>query len=85
MGTKFTDPWSLTHFAWGYLFSKSNFLNPFTFLIGHTIFEIWENSSTGIAWFQKMGWPRYLGDNFTNSLGDTFWAMAGFYFGEIYG
>ena len=83
MGEAFTDPWSLTHAGWGFIAAKSGLFNWFTFLLAHTIFEIWENSEHGIQWFQDMGFPRYEGDTLLNSLGDTVWAMFGFWVGEM--
>ena len=83
MGTKFFDGWSFTHFACGFVASKTGLFNAFSFLIVHTIFEIWENTGAGNKFFQERGFPRYEGDKLVNSLGDTFFAMLGFFAGEF--
>lgn len=79
------DKWSVVHFISGFVASKTGFFTPFTFLITHTIFEIWENSQHGITTFQNLGSAKYSGDTWSNFLGDTASAMLGFYAGEMYG
>ena len=82
VGQKFLDAWSFAHGAGGFLAAKSGILTPFSFLLAHTLFELWENSEQGVQWFQNQGYPRYEGDTLTNSLGDTFFAMWGYWEGE---
>ena len=82
MGLVFFDGWSITHFLWGYAAAKTQLFTPITFLLAHTIFEIWENTPEGIQWFQDYGFPRYKGDTLNNTLGDTFFAMLGFFSGR---
>ena len=77
------DNWSFVHFASGFIASKTNFFSPITWLIAHTIFEIWENSEHGITTFQNLGSAKYSGDSKENFIGDTIAAMLGFFIGDL--
>lgn len=77
------DNWSFVHFASGFIASKTNFFSPITWLIAHTIFEIWENSEHGITTFQNLGSAKYAGDSKENFIGDTIAAMLGFFIGDL--
>ena len=77
------DNWYFVHFASGFIASKTNFFSPITWLIAHTIFEIWENSEHGITTFQNLGSAKYAGDSKENFIGDTIAAMLGFFIGDL--
>lgn len=75
MGLRFLDQYSLLHFATGivaYFFGIS-FTN---WMIMHTIFELLENTETGMSLINRyVGtlWPggKPYADAFINSVGDT--------------
>lgn len=80
MGTKLFDQYSLIHFAVGVIvyFYRVPFL---IWLLLHSLFEIVENSETGmyvIGNYIKI-WPRGKprADAFINSIGDTISAVLG--------
>lgn len=77
------DYWSFVHFSSGFIASKTKLFTPITWLIAHTIFEIWENSEHGITTFQNLGSAKYSGDTRQNFIGDTFAAMLGFFMGDF--
>ena len=82
MGEELIDGWSFVHFGIGYVAAKTNYFSAFSFLVAHTIFELWENSEAGVQWYQDNGFPRYKGDALLNTHGDTVWAMLGYFAGE---
>jgi hypothetical protein len=85
-------PFTLVHFATGYVARKMGI--PLSIWITiHIIFELWENSKNGIAFFSKkdallheltgIRWETYSGDSLPNSLFDTLvsvwgWMIADF-------
>lgn len=83
MGTQLFDQFTLLHFSFGviaYFFG----INWWVWLLIHTIFEIIENSSQGIAFNNKylhFFWPggKPGPDTFTNSVGDTIGTMMGWF------
>lgn len=80
MGKYFADQYSLLHFAVGIIAYFWNI--PFNvFLALHIIFEIVENTKSGvhvIDTYIKI-WPggKLKSDTVINSIGDTFFAMIG--------
>ena len=67
-------------------------------LLLHTLFEVWENSKSGIGFYQKedayiqdllarrginLKWPKYEGDSLANSLVDTAAAAVGWGVGRM--
>lgn len=81
MGRYFTDQFSLLHFSVGvvaYFFGIPLIL----FIILHTIFEITENTKTGIHIINKYFtfWPggKPEADTLLNSFGDTIYSILGF-------
>lgn len=84
---QFSDWYSLLHVIFGMaLFVFADRLRPgwriggklLAVLLGHTIWEIVENTPLVIAIFSDAaGAPAYAGDSILNSLGDTAYAMSG--------
>jgi hypothetical protein len=81
MGEYFTDQFSLLHFSVGvvaYFFGIPLIL----FIILHTIFEIVENTKTGMYIINKYFtfWPggKPSPDTLLNSFGDTVYSIIGF-------
>lgn len=80
MGTKFTDKYSLLHFATGIVAFYWNIgLNMWIFL--HILFEYVENTTSGMFIINKYitYWPggKNFADSITNSIGDTIYAILG--------
>jgi hypothetical protein len=80
MGLLFADQYSLLHFSVGVVayFWGIDFV---TFFVLHSIFEVLENTQTGIFLIQHVPvWPgkKLHSDSTLNILGDTFFALAGF-------
>lgn len=82
MGLYFTDQYSLLHFATGIIMYFWKF-TALTTLILHTIFEFFENTEYGMYFINHYFkiWPggKQYPDSITNSLGDTFYTMIGFF------
>ncbi len=80
MGTTFLDKYSYLHFAVGILFRFFNISLPISIII-HTLFEIIENTQTGIYFIDHYikWWPggKKQADNIINSIGDTFFFILG--------
>lgn len=61
------------------------------FIAIHQLFELWENSTTGIRYFNRkdtylqslspIKWPKYQGDSAQNTAMDTLSAAIGWYLG----
>lgn len=80
MGKQFLDRYSLLHFLTGYLAYQTS-LRIIPFAIGHTVFELAENSSVGISVLRKIPfWPggKEYADSIENMIGDTVFALAGY-------
>lgn len=83
----FSDWYSLLHGVFGMgLFVLTDRMRPgwriggkfLAVLLGHTIWEIVENTPVVIALFSgAAGAPAYAGDSILNALGDTAYAMIG--------
>ena len=75
----FFTPWSLIHFITGCIFSFWNISYIIGFII-HTIYELYNLSSSNA----KKKWRNYhlyfLGDSYENSIGDTIVFLLGMYF-----
>lgn len=80
MGQYFMDQYSLLHFAVGITSFFWN-ISLFHFFVLHTLFEILENTKTGMYVINKYVtfWPggKPAADSFVNILGDTFFAVLG--------
>ena len=80
MGKIFYDKYSLLHFAVGICAYFWN-ISLVNFVILHVIFEIIENTQTGVYVIDKYipFWPggKLVSDTITNSIGDTFFAVLG--------
>lgn len=76
------DEWSIVHASGGIIAAQTGVTLP-QFLVLHTIFEIVENADKGKGLLSKIGWDRKGGDTFTNVLGDTISAAAGWYLGQV--
>jgi len=85
MGLNFADQYSILHFSVG---SVAYFWNiPLLIaLIGHTIFELGENTKTGITFINKhfirsgvFRWPggKNYADSYLNIFGDTVFFVIG--------
>jgi hypothetical protein len=96
MGYYFMDQFSLLHFAVGVIMYFWNFSLLSAFII-HFIFEILENSSTGVFYIQKyiikpgyFDWPggKSDPDSITNIIGDNVFFIIGWivaYYCDYYG
>ena len=75
MGKILFDQYSLLHFATGVIFYFFNF-KFVTFLVIHTIFEILENTKSGIYFIDNYltFWPggKQSSDTFINIIGDIY-------------
>ena len=82
MGYLFLDQYTLLHFATGVIFYFFGF-DFFVFLAIHTLFEIVENTKTGMFIINKYltFWPggKPGADSFINRYGDTLGAILGWY------
>lgn len=78
------DKWSVAHFSIWFLIGKSKMFTPFTFLIANVVWEIWENTDTGIQWWNDRGQTEYTGDSLLNSITDIMWGYIGFYLGNVW-
>ena len=81
MGVYFIDQYSLLHFSAGvivYFFG----IDFGTWYILHMLFEILENTDSGVKFIDKKltFWPggKKSPDTLINSIGDQFFAMLGF-------
>lgn len=86
MGIKFTDQFSLLHFASGIIayFWKFSFTQWFIF---HLLYEIITNTKFGIYIINNYTqWPggKLDFDNILNSTGDQFWGMLGWVFAHLF-
>jgi len=85
MGTRFTDEYSLLHLACGIVVYYWNVSFIWWFII-HLLFEYAENTSTGMTLINRITlWPggKDHADNYTNSLGDQFYASIGWLFADF--
>ena len=86
MGKYFFDQYTLLHSATGIIAYFWNFTLLETFIL-HTIFEIVENTETGISIINnyfKM-WPggKPYADSFINIIGDTIGVLLGWILAQI--
>ena len=85
------SPWSLIHALLGYYAAKK--IKFSTWMVIHTVFELWENSKSGLEFARAgdntledvldflgidMELPLYEGDSVRNSFGDTIAATIGY-------
>ena len=80
MGYTFTDAYSLLHFATAVV-ARHWAIGFWTFIILHTVFELSENTKTGM-WFINTylkAWPggKSHADTWLNIFGDTVYAALG--------
>jgi len=82
MGFRFIDQYSYLHFASGVIFFYFN-VSLFHWFLLHTLFEIVENTPTGIHIINTYltFWPggKPKADTLLNNLGDTVFAMLGWF------
>jgi len=85
MGERFVDKYSLLHFASGiiaYFFG----IPLLIWILLHISFEILENRNDSIYFIDKylFFWPggKKFADSTINSIGDTFFAVAGWLFAD---
>ena len=86
------SPYSLFHFLSGYL--VANKIKFSSWILLHTIFEVLENTKTGVRFAQRgdavvqrildrlnidYQFPIYQGDTVRNSFGDTISAALGYF------
>lgn len=79
MGIHFTDKYSLLHFACGVVVYYWN-VSFITWFILHFIFELVENTETGMRYIRKITlWPggKSHPDSWINSAGDQFYSIIG--------
>ncbi len=86
MGNHFVDAYSLLHFAVGVVVRHWN-MSLIVWIILHTIFEIVENTNTGMEFINthiKL-WPggKSSADSLLNSFGDTVFSILGWYAANI--
>lgn len=82
MGIHFTDKFSLLHFASGVMVYYWN-ISLLTWFIFHLIFEMVENTETGMRYIRKVKlWPggKAHADSWINSVGDQFYSVLGWLF-----
>ena len=82
MGDFFTDRYSLLHFACGIIVYYWN-MSFITWFIVHGLFEILENTETGMYYINKITlWPggKEKKDKVINSVGDHVYALLGWLF-----
>jgi hypothetical protein len=87
MGVKFADQYSLLHFASGVTSFYWN-ISLVNWIIIHTIFEIFENTTYGMYFIDTYLdgiWPggKKFADAPINSIGDTVFAILGWIFAKI--
>lgn len=92
MGLKFTDQYSLLHFATGVVayFFRVSFHQWF---IIHLLFELLENTQSGVNFIDTTltWWPggKQQPDSIINSIGDQMYSLIGwgiaFYLEQIFG
>ena len=82
---------SIVHCTMGILCKMFTTFPMWVLITGHVLFELWENTSMGIKFFQKdnfkslqpfiesigLSWKIYLGDSAVNSNSDTLCFIAG--------
>jgi len=82
MGFQFADQYTLLHFAVGIITYFWD-INLFYLIIGHTTFELSENTDIGIHFINTYFklWPggKDIADNKINMLGDTIAVACGWY------
>ena len=82
MGQNFLDQYSLLHFAMG-IIAYFLGISFWIWFFLHLLFEIVENSEQGMIIINKFFffWPgkKEFADSLSNSLGDQFTAMLGWY------
>lgn len=80
MGTQYFDQYTYLHFSVGIIAYFWN-ISLINWIILHTIFEMVENTETGIKIINKYMtiWPggKPKADSLVNSIGDTFGAILG--------
>ena len=84
MGNNFFDSYSLLHFSSGVVACYMNVPVGYWF-ITHAVFEIAENSESGIQLINKLPfWPggKEKADGIINMVGDQTSAILGWYFGK---
>lgn len=82
MGVHFTDKYSLLHFACGIVVYYWN-VSFVAWFILHLIFELAENTETGMHYIRKVKlWPggKTHPDSRLNSVGDQFYSVLGWLF-----
>jgi len=85
MGVNFADQFSFLHYSVGAVFFywvPRPLLGGAVFFLMHTIFELVENSNFGVHALKAVViWPggKPKADTMINILGDTVFAMLGFY------
>jgi len=88
MGIYFFDQYSILHLAVGIVMYFLGFqIN--NWIIIHILFEIIENTETGIIFindYLKSFWPggKERPDSLINSIGDTFFGILGWYIGYYF-
>jgi len=77
------DEWTIVHFINGILFKVLfPYITLFQFLLLHTLFEIYENSSIGKKLANYTSNYLYSGDSILNSISDTIVFILGVYIVE---
>jgi len=82
MGVLFTDKYSLLHFASGIVAYYWN-VSFIAWFILHLIFELAENTETGMHYIRKIKlWPggKTHPDSWLNCTGDQFYSVLGWLF-----
>ena len=85
MGTRFTDKYSLLHFATGIVVYYWNVSFPVWFVL-HLLFEYAENTSIGMFHINRLPmWPggKEDPDSLLNSLGDQAYASIGWFVADL--
>ncbi len=80
MGAHFMDAYSLLHFAVGVVVRHWG-ISLIAWIVAHTIFEVVENTRTGMDFINTRikAWPggKPAADSLLNSAGDTVFSIAG--------
>jgi hypothetical protein len=82
MGIRFTDKFSLLHFATGIIAYYWN-ISFLSWFVIHLIYEYIENTVYGMRLINKITfWPggKEHADTFLNSMGDQFYGLLGWIF-----